>query len=156
MYSWPEQGGDTPRGRCVWVSLSHTVDVRCVVTYMWVKYVCVEASVQSGTGAGSKCHYQLTGVRLHGAQILWRGPRWAVGGSCVYVCIIYTVSGQRVCACVSGGVCVVCVCVSGCVYTLDSSASWFIRIHLVLITFKGFQGLKLAASLDYFTLLRSY
>lgn len=34
-----------------------------------VKSVCVP-SVLSRTGAGSKCHYQLTGVRLHGAQTL--------------------------------------------------------------------------------------
>lgn len=31
--------------------------------------VCV-SSVLSRTGAGSECHYQLTGVRLHGAQTL--------------------------------------------------------------------------------------
>lgn len=97
---------------------------------MWVKYVCVgvcvEASVQSGTGAGSKM--PLSADRC---QVTW-GPnplkRAEVGrgGSRVYVCkcgCTYSDRAQSKCMCV-------CVCVHEGVFVCLAPFTLYAQVHL--------------------------
>lgn len=69
------------------------------------------------------------------------------GGSRVYVCL-YSERAQSMCMWVSA--CVVCVCLA--VFSLRWSD--ILREHLVLITFGDVQGIKLATSLNYFSLFK--
>lgn len=114
---------------------------------MWEKYVCVEALEQSGTGAGSKCHYQLTGVRLHGAQSLWRGLRWAGQGAlcmCVGAYKYKWASTEYVHVCQQAFVCAVYVhlwlcshcmvkCILGDLITWNNFRSWSLKQHSELV-----------------------